>query len=212
MSYFLIIMNFLNQSFESMTFRSRDKRLKKARLQSDRRVRELKRDQKDLQKRENILMVELRNQITRGDMPKVKMVANQLAHFKDISDRNFARSLYLQSEAQIRKSNNSINQAHAEFLKGMEYVNKSGTVEQMRQKQARVAKRQDGQEMIESMMYEGFEEVWEHIEEDRPTPYYFDEEVTGILRTAMDPKLTKRKVNLHENDSFRKVINVNKVS
>jgi hypothetical protein len=81
-------------------------------------VRELKRDQRDLERREFQLMQMLRQQIQKGDLPKSKMIAKQIAHYRNVADVNFDRSLYLQSEVQLRKSTHRINQAHVEFLKG----------------------------------------------------------------------------------------------
>lgn len=110
-------MNGLSDKFHSMTMRSRDERLKTARRESDRCTRELKRDQRELERREKQLMTEMRYQIKRGDVPKSKMISKYIAYYQNVSNENYARSIYLQSEVQLRKSQHRINQAHVEFLK-----------------------------------------------------------------------------------------------
>lgn len=45
-------------------------------------------------------MGQLRTLIKKGDLPKAKILASQIAQFRNISDRNFARSAYIQTETQ----------------------------------------------------------------------------------------------------------------
>ena len=58
----------------------------------------------------------LRGQIKKGDLPKAQMVANQMAHYRNISDRNFAESVSIQTQIQMRCSNHKIHQAHMEAI------------------------------------------------------------------------------------------------
>ena len=46
-------------------------------------------------------MAQLRAFIKAGDIPKAKMVAQQLAQYRNISDKNYARSIYIQTETQV---------------------------------------------------------------------------------------------------------------
>jgi hypothetical protein len=52
---------------------------------------------------------------------------------------------------------------------------------------------------------EGFESVYDHIEGDRMNPTYFDDQLSFILREAIDPKMKTREYDLEKNDVFRKV-------
>jgi hypothetical protein len=96
-------------------------------------------------------MKQLKHQVSQGDIPKVKMVAKQMAHFRNISDRNFARSLFIQSEAVIRKSNHTLNQAHMGFLKGMRFANWGETIESVRKREKKYHQMQDMQQSIEEI-------------------------------------------------------------
>jgi hypothetical protein len=96
-------------------------------------------------------MQQLKHQIDRGDVQKAKIVGRQIAHFRDISDRNFARSIYFQSEGIIRRSNNTLNQAHMSFLKSMRYANMGETLHTIRSREKKYHEMQDMQQAIEEI-------------------------------------------------------------
>jgi multidrug resistance efflux pump len=141
---------FSGYSFKSKTFRARDARLKTARRETDRAARELDRDQRDISRRQTQLFNELRKQIHNGDAPKAKIVVQHLNRYRDLENRAYERKLWLQTEAQLCKSNNKINQAHVEFLKGMNYVD-YGSVASYYASKKRVEARQDEHESIEAL-------------------------------------------------------------
>lgn len=96
-------------------------------------------------------MAELRSRIKSGDIPKAKMLANQMAHYRNISDKNFARAIYIQTETQIRNSNHKINQAQVEFVKTMSFVNNGESIESIRAREKKYHMRQDVQASIEGI-------------------------------------------------------------
>ena len=46
-------------------------------------------------------MQELRHQLKHGDIPKAKIVAKQLQCYRNISDKNYEKSIYIQTQAQV---------------------------------------------------------------------------------------------------------------
>jgi hypothetical protein len=96
-------------------------------------------------------MQQLKHQIDQGDVQKAKIVGRQVAHFRDISNRNYARSLYFQSEGIIRRSNNTLNQAHMSFLKGMRFANMGETIQSIRERERKYHEMQDMQQAMEEI-------------------------------------------------------------
>ncbi len=81
--------------------KKRDVRLKQARANSDRVQRELKRDRDELDRREKFLLCQIRSYAQRGDLVKAKMVAQQIASYRTIADKNFASALHIATRAQV---------------------------------------------------------------------------------------------------------------
>jgi hypothetical protein len=52
---------------------------------------------------------------------------------------------------------------------------------------------------------EGFEEVFEEFESERRNPSYLDEEISAIVKEAIDPMMKNRSYGLEKNDSLSKV-------
>lgn len=88
----------------------------------------------------------------------------------------------------------------------MQFANGLETMESMRERERKYHTRQDMQATMEDIMNEGFEEVYEEQESERPTPAFIDAEVAAIIREAIDPKLKARDYGLTKNDSIRNVI------
>jgi hypothetical protein len=96
-------------------------------------------------------MKQLKHQIDHGDLQKAKIVGRQIAHFREISNRNFSRALYFQSEGIIRRSNNALNQAHMSFLKGMRFANFGETIDSIRGREKKYHEMQDMQQAMEEL-------------------------------------------------------------
>ena len=60
---------------------------------------------------------------SKGDLPKAKMIANQIALYRNISDKNFERSVMIDLQSQLMFSNHKIYQAQTESIKGLMYAN-----------------------------------------------------------------------------------------
>ena len=82
--------------------KKRDSRLKQARANSERVQRELKRDRDELDRREKVLLRQIRVYAQKGDLVKAKMVAQQVANFRTIADKNFASAMNIANRAQVR--------------------------------------------------------------------------------------------------------------
>lgn len=64
-------------------------------------------------------MIQLKSFASKGDLPKAKMIAQQIALYRSVSDKNFSRSVMIGSQAQLMFSNNRIHQAQIETIKGL---------------------------------------------------------------------------------------------
>ena len=53
----------------------------------------------------------------KGEMYKVRVVASQVAHYRQLSDKNFERDAMIGTRAQLMKSNHKINKAEVEAIK-----------------------------------------------------------------------------------------------
>jgi alpha-L-fucosidase len=59
---------------------------------------------------------------------------------------------------------------------------------------------------------EGFEEVFEEFESERKNPIYFDDEISAVIKEAIDPMMKNRTYRLQKNDSLSKVTPTNEAS
>jgi rRNA maturation endonuclease Nob1 len=105
----------------------------------------------------------------------------------------------------VRASSHKINQAHVEFLKGMNYANGNESIEELKSREKKYHMRQDLQLTVESLMNEGFDEIFEEQDSERKDPYWIDTEISQIIREALDPKLKTRDYSVSNTDSIRKV-------
>ncbi|KAJ3319752.1 hypothetical protein HDV06_005953 [Boothiomyces sp. JEL0866] len=196
----------LMQQFQSLSMKDREGRLKVARRDSERCVRELKRDRTELERKEKQLMQNLRHQLKVGDLPKAQMIAKQLQCFRNISDKNFERSIYIQTQSQIRFSNHKINQATIESIKGLRFANKKETLDSITKRDKKYKYEKNIQEAMENIMNESFEEVFDELDEESNTHIYGDAQLEAIYREALDPKLTVRDYTMNQNDPLDKLL------
>jgi hypothetical protein len=68
-------------------------------------------------------MIQLKGFAAKGDLPKAKMIAQQISLYRSVSDKNFSRSVMIDSQAQLMFSNNRIHQAQIETIKGLSNAN-----------------------------------------------------------------------------------------
>lgn len=87
----------------------------------------------------------------------------------------------------------------------MKYANGGSNVDDARKSMRKYAQRQDDIETIEDMFKEGFENVYDNIDNERNIPTFFDEQIGNIIREAIDPKMKTRDYQLEKNDVFSKV-------
>jgi ribosomal protein L18 len=87
--------------FHNLSMKSREARLRTAKQETARSVRELKKDRQMLERTEKDIMKQLRSQLKAGDLPKAQMLGKQMAQYRNLSDKNFERAIYLQTEAQV---------------------------------------------------------------------------------------------------------------
>ena len=64
-------------------------------------------------------MCQLKSFASQGDLPKAKMIAQQIALYRNVSDKNFSRSVMIGTQAQLMCSQHRIHQAQIESLKGL---------------------------------------------------------------------------------------------
>ncbi|KAL2919865.1 hypothetical protein HK105_200782 [Polyrhizophydium stewartii] len=87
-------------SLISPSLHRREERIKTARRDTQRTMRELRRDRADLERRERELMAQLRTLVKRGEYNKANLLARQIAMYRNLSDKNFERSVSIQTEIQ----------------------------------------------------------------------------------------------------------------
>ncbi|KAJ3345474.1 hypothetical protein HDU91_007340 [Kappamyces sp. JEL0680] len=154
-------------------------------------------------------MTQLRQFMKQGDIPKAKMLATQLAHYRNIADKNYARSVFIETETQMRISNHKINQAHISFLKGMNFANQGESLDAIRLREHKYHERQDLQQTMEDLMNHGLDGAYEEQESERRLPEYFDDEVKAIVREAQDKNLCQRDYVLGKFDSIKELLDNN---
>ncbi|KAI8898816.1 hypothetical protein BC833DRAFT_525477 [Globomyces pollinis-pini] len=174
--------------FQNASMKQRENRLQAARTDAKRSIRELKRDRNELERVEKQLMTQLRMQIKRGDLPKAQMIATTIGHYRNVSDRNFARSIWIQAQSQ-----------------GMSFVNGVESVDSMRARTTKYHHRKDEVETIESILNEGFDDIYEEIESEQINPVFFDAQVAAIIKEAQDAKLKMRDYGSQNTDMISKV-------
>lgn len=177
--------------FTSNPMVRREMRLKEAKTNAERCNRDLNRDRLDLERKEKKLMSMVKSFAEKGDIPKAKIVARQIAHLRSCADRNFESSTMISTRAQLMASNHKINRAEIEAIKGARYANLEDSVQSMAQRERKYAKRMGEFEEMERIMNEGMDEVYESAEEDRKKRDYFELEADAVLKQALDPQKWK---------------------
>ncbi|KAH6575807.1 hypothetical protein BASA60_004858 [Batrachochytrium salamandrivorans] len=137
--------------FISPTLFKREERIKDARRESQRNLRDLRRDRDDLERRERQQMIQLKSLVKKGDFPKANLLARQITMYRNLADKNFERGVSIQTEVQVMLSNQRINRAHAESIKGLRYGNSGSTLETVREREQKYGMRMEEYEAIENI-------------------------------------------------------------
>ncbi|KAI9327084.1 hypothetical protein BDR26DRAFT_876057 [Obelidium mucronatum] len=172
----------------SSSMTSRSDRLKEARQNVDRCNRVLSKDRNDLERKEKLLMNQIRHFASKGDLVKARIAARQISHYRTASDRNYESAAMIQTRAQLMVSNHKINQAKIEAIKGSRYADMYDSIESVSAREAKYARMMGVQEEMEHIMNEGMDDVYETAEDLIKKRDYFDLETDAILKQALDPK------------------------
>ncbi|XJO74983.1 hypothetical protein BDV3_005728 [Batrachochytrium dendrobatidis] len=192
--------------FISPSLFKREEHIQVARRESQRNLRDLRRDREDLERRERQQMAQLKSLVKKGDFPKANLLARQIALYRNLADKNFERGISIQTEVQMMLSNQKINRAHAESIKGLRHGNSGNTIEIVRQREQKYESRMEEYETIESIMNEGFDDIYEHVTLRKDQPNRFDDQVEGVFREALDPKTKMCRDHAIQNTPNGKVI------
>ncbi|KAH9246962.1 hypothetical protein BASA84_001545 [Batrachochytrium salamandrivorans] len=177
--------------FISPTLFKREERIKDARRESQRNLRDLRRDRDDLERRERQQMIQLKSLVKKGDFPKANLLARQITMYRNLADKNFERGVSIQTEVQVMLSNQRINRAHAESIKGLRYGNSGSTLETVREREQKYGMRMEEYEAIENIMNEGFEDIYENVSLCKDQSRSLEEQIEGVFREVLDPKTKK---------------------
>lgn len=191
---------FGGNKFISSRMVERDNRLGSARANAERCNRELKRDRCDLERKERLLLQQIKALVLKGEISKAKMLAGQVARYQQVSDKNFAGSVYIQTRAQLMFSNHKINRAEVEALKGAKYANMGESLEACNQRYEKYSMRLEVTEDMEELMNEGMDEIYEegHARHSIDPDSRTIEEgnvIDSIIRQAMDPNHHRESVS-----------------
>ncbi|KAL5040580.1 hypothetical protein RTP6_007591 [Batrachochytrium dendrobatidis] len=193
--------------FISPSLFKREEHIQVARRESQRNLRDLRRDREDLERRERQQMAQLKSLVKKGDFPKANLLARQIALYRNLADKNFERGISIQTEVQMMLSNQKINRAHAESIKGLRHGNSGNTIEIVRQREQKYESRMEEYETIESIMNEGFDDIYEHVTLRKDQPNRFDDQVEGVFREALDPKTKMCRDHAIQNTPNGKILN-----
>lgn len=87
----------------------------------------------------------------------------------------------------------------------MNYANFGETITGVHAREKKYHVRQELQDAMESILNEGFQEVFEEQEYENPEPSYFDAEVQAIMRESLDATLKVRDYSLSKQDPVKEV-------
>ncbi|KAI8908998.1 hypothetical protein EDD86DRAFT_275923 [Gorgonomyces haynaldii] len=177
----------------------REERIDVVAKESKHTIRELERDRRTMERKERHLMQELRQYYKKGDRPKALILAKQIAHYRNTANKSFERSLFLEGDMLIKKSETKLAKAEMQHLKGMRFINIEDTPESTHQRSVKYQHLFFQSEAIENLMNETFDDIYNDMEELEDEPEYIDAEVNAILREAVDPKLKMRDYDKHAN-------------
>eukprot|EP00842_Homolaphlyctis_polyrhiza_P005362 jgi/Hompol1/5827/HPOL_002377-RA len=121
-------------------------------------------------------MSQLKAFVKKGDFPKANMLAKQIALYRNLSDKNFERSVSIQTEVQVMLSNQKINRAHAESIKGIRFANGEDSLETVREREIKYERSMQEYEAIEEIMNEGFDEIYDHAVLRKEKPESFEQQ------------------------------------
>ncbi|KAJ3221569.1 hypothetical protein HK099_003384 [Clydaea vesicula] len=166
----------------------RDTRLDTARTNAARCEKELRKDRKDLEKKERELMTKIRNLERRGEHYKARVVAGQIAQYRAIGDRNFEAETLIQTRAQVMVSDHKVNRAEVEAIKGIKHANLEENHHTVGRREYKYAARMNEYEDMEVIMNSGMDDIYDEAEEAKPKFKHVNSEVDSILREVFSGK------------------------
>ncbi|TPX32865.1 hypothetical protein SmJEL517_g04054 [Synchytrium microbalum] len=213
---------FGSSMFESSLPARRDARLKEAKSNVKRVSRDLGRDRNDVERTERALLGQIRMLVQRGEIPRARIIASQVAHYRMLADRNFGAAAMIQTRAQVAASNHKINRAEIDALKCMSYSNFEESLTTVQRREAKYAERMEMFETMESIMNEGMDEIYGEPEVSRkaganeklsgtfdgPNTPSFDREIDAVIRQAIEPGLRREYIGSGKASDDRKSVQV----
>ncbi|KAJ3057236.1 hypothetical protein HK097_010596 [Rhizophlyctis rosea] len=187
----------------------RDRRLREARIHADCLQREMRRDRLDLERRERLLLSQLRAFASKGDIYKAKLIAQQIADYRTASDRNFKGSVLIDTRAQLMVSDHTVNRAEVEAIKGIRHANIRENLQTFMEREKKYDERLDMYETMESIMNEGMDEVYDWADDQRRRPSHFEQEMDSIVRQGLDSKHKREYIDRETLSGLRKKIQLN---
>ncbi|KAJ3045380.1 hypothetical protein HDV00_010250 [Rhizophlyctis rosea] len=187
----------------------RDARLREARVNADRLQREMRRDRLDLERKERLLLSQLRMFANKGDIYKAKLIARQIADYRTAADRNFTGSVMIDTRAQLMVSDHIVNRAEVEAIKGIRHANVRENLQTFMAREKKYDERLDLYETMESIMNEGMDEVYEWADEQRRRPTHFEQEMDSIVRQGLDSKHKREYIDRDALSGLRRKIQLN---
>lgn len=155
-------------------------------------------------------MKQVKGYALKGEVHKARLLAQQIARFRAVADRNFASSVMISTEAQLMYSTNKVNKAQVENITGINWANSHHSMSKVQMGHMQTAKKLNDFEMLEGMselvllavihyerywrnaVNEGMDDIYESAEDLYYDPSYFEDEVDGIIKESLDSHHQKK--------------------
>lgn len=95
-------------------------------------------------------MAECKRLAQKGDLHGARLVANQIAKFRTLSNRNLESSILIGTKMQTMVSDHKVNKAEVETIKGFAYANMFESFATAESREARYAWRMNAINHLES--------------------------------------------------------------
>ena len=105
-------------------------------------------------------MKECKRLAQKGDMRGARMVANQVASYRRIHDRNLQASIQIGTQAQSMVSDHKVNRGQVESIKGFTFANTYESFGRLEAREQRSAFRMSAINHMESSMRESMDEAY----------------------------------------------------
>ena len=154
-------------------------------------------------------MIQLKSFASKGDLPKAKMIAQQIALYRSVSDKNFSRSVMIDSQAQLMFSNNRIHQAQIETIKGLSNASIGNLDHAILSKSKAYSEIASQHADMEDLVLQNMDEIYETFGSSSEKTGNLDLETNAILRQALDPTLKSQfYVNRASTDPIDKEVGI----